>query len=72
VTERAARAIAAGCDMLLHCSGVITEMRELLRETPMLSGQAMVRCAAALAHLQIPDKFDAVAAQARLAALLET
>jgi len=68
--ERAARAIAAGCDVLLHCSGVMTEMREVLRETPMLSSQAMVRCAAALAHLQIPDKFDAVAAKAQLDGLL--
>lgn len=70
--ERAGKAIAAGCDVLLHCSGEMKEMREVLREAPMLSGQAMVRCAAALAHLQMPDKFDAVAAQARLAALLET
>ncbi len=70
--ERAGKAIAAGCDVLLHCSGVMTEMREVLRETPMLSGQAMVRCATALAHLQIPDKFDAVAAKAQLTALLES
>jgi beta-N-acetylhexosaminidase len=69
--ERAAKAIAAGCDMLLHCSGVMTEMREVLRETPMLSGQAMVRCAAALAHLRMPDKFDAVAAKAQLDGLLD-
>ncbi len=69
--ERAGKAIAAGCDVLLHCSGVMTEMREVLRETPMLSGQAMVRCATALAHLQIPDKFDAVAAKAQLDGLLD-
>ncbi len=68
--ERAARAIAAGCDVLLHCSGVMTEMREILRETPILSGKGMVRCAAALAHLQMPDKFDAVAAKAQLDGLL--
>lgn len=68
--ERAAKAIAAGCDMLLHCSGVMTEMREIAPETPLLSGLAMLRCAAALAHLRMPDKFDAVAAKAQLDGLL--
>ena len=70
--ERAGKAIAAGCDVLLHCSGVMTEMREVMKETPALTGQAAVRCTAALSQLRLPDKFDAGAAKLRLTALLES
>ncbi|MSP42705.1 MAG: beta-N-acetylhexosaminidase, partial [Alphaproteobacteria bacterium] len=55
--ERASKAVAAGCDVLLHCSGVLSEMREVIKEAPALSGQAARRCAAALAQLRMPDKF---------------
>ncbi len=63
---RARKAIAAGCDVLLHCSGVMAEMREVVRESPALAGMAAARCSAALAQLQIPDDFDAVAAASQL------
>jgi beta-N-acetylhexosaminidase len=70
--ERAQKAIAAGCDVLLHCSGVMAEMREVIREAPILAGAAARRCAVALSQLQLPDRFDAVAARNRLASLLES
>lgn len=69
---RARNALAAGCDVVLHCSGVMAEMREVIQETPTLTGQAAARCAAALSQLRLPDKFDPAAAQNRLAALLES
>ncbi|MEQ1887973.1 MAG: beta-N-acetylhexosaminidase [Alphaproteobacteria bacterium] len=70
--ERARRALQAGCDVVLHCSGVMSEMHAVMKACPALAGTAAARCAAALARLRLPDRFDAVAAQARLTALLES
>ena len=70
--ERARRALSAGCDVVLHCSGVMSEMRAVMKACPALAGTAAVRCAAALARLRLPDSFDAAGAQARLIALLES
>ena len=47
--ERAARAIAAGCDVALHCSGVLEETRDVLDSVPAVSGAAERRLAAARA-----------------------
>lgn len=54
LTERADAAIAAGCDMLLHCSGflkapdaILAEMTEVARAAPRLAGKAEARAAVA-------------------------
>ncbi|MFN4025563.1 MAG: beta-N-acetylhexosaminidase [Hyphomonas sp.] len=54
LTERAEAAIAAGCDMLLHCSGflkdsaeILAEMTEVAGAAPRLSGKAEARAMAA-------------------------
>lgn len=54
LTERADAAIAAGCDMLLHCSGflkdagaILDEMTEVAQAAPRLVGKAEARAAAA-------------------------
>ncbi len=52
LTERADASIAAGCDVLLHCSGflkdadaILAEMTEVAKAAPHLSGKAAVRAA---------------------------
>lgn len=67
---RAARAIAAGCDLALHCSGVLAEARAVLEAVPRLAGVPLARVEDALGRLGPPASFDAAAGAARLAGLL--
>lgn len=67
---RAGSALAAGCDIALHCSGRLDEMRALLPAVPILAGPALARWRAAAARRQPPKPFDAVAARAELDGLL--
>lgn len=46
--ERAGLALAAGCDVALHCNGVMSEMEEVAAAVPELSGQSRLRADAAL------------------------
>ena len=50
VGERTRAAIAAGCDVVLHCNGEIAEMRAVAAEAPMLGGDGARRAATALAR----------------------
>jgi beta-N-acetylhexosaminidase len=68
--ERAAAALAAGCDVILHCNGKREEMEPVLEATPRLAGEALKRAKRAEAARGTPDAFDASAGQARLDALL--
>src|SRR6478736_33291 len=43
IAERTRAIVAAGCDMILHCSGVLDEMREVASHAPELSGEALER-----------------------------
>jgi beta-N-acetylhexosaminidase len=68
--ERARAVVSAGCDMILHCSGKLDEMREIAAETPELSGKALGRARRALASRGTPQPFDRLAARAELDALI--
>jgi beta-N-acetylhexosaminidase len=66
IAERTRALLAAGCDMVLHCNGNLDEMREVARETPVLSGKALERAKCALASRSSPQPFDRVAGRAEL------
>jgi beta-N-acetylhexosaminidase len=70
IGERSKAIIAAGCDMVLHCNGKLDEMREVAREVPELSGEALRRADAALASRKPPAPFDRAAARGELDELI--
>jgi beta-N-acetylhexosaminidase len=74
LAERTRRAIEAGCDLVLHCNGVMEEMVEVAENSPVLAGDALIRTESALAWREglaggVSD-IDQVALSARLDALI--
>lgn len=70
LSTRAVAALAAGCDMLLHCNGRMEEMTAVAAEAPPLAGRAGERAAEALLARRPPAPFDIEAGRRRLAALV--
>ncbi len=56
--ERAANIVAGGCDIVLHCNGVMSEMLEVVKEVPVLSGKALERVRAVEAGFPAVDGSD--------------
>jgi beta-N-acetylhexosaminidase len=71
IGERAARARAAGCDLILHCNGDQPEMEAVVENAGTLDGRSLIRTAAALAARRTPAPLDIEAAEADLAELLD-
>lgn len=74
---RVAASIAAGCDVLLHCSGFLTdperilaEMTEVAEASPWLSGIAEQRARRAVDASRMAEPFDTGAGWDRLRALI--
>jgi beta-N-acetylhexosaminidase len=63
LAERSRAAIAAGCDVILHCNGKLAEMQEVASAVPVLAGEAKARADAALALRSAPEEFDVAAAR---------
>ena len=70
LADRTRAAIGAGCDVVLHCNGVLSEMIEVAAEARALAGEAGHRAGAALAARKPPAPVDVAAGRAGLAALL--
>ena len=62
---------AAGCDVVLHCNGVMQEMRVVADRTPVLSGKALERADRAVARLEKPDAADERVVRAEFAELTD-
>src|SRR3954470_14085718 len=71
IAERTRAIVNAGCDMILHCNGKLDEMRDVARETPELTGEALRRADRALASRKQPQPLDRPAARAELDALVQ-
>ena len=74
---RGARALAAGCDVLLHCSGflsdpaqILAEMQDIADAAGDLTGMALERANRAEACVSEPVPFDAEAGWARFETLM--
>jgi beta-N-acetylhexosaminidase len=61
IEERSKAAIAAGCDVVLHCNGTLDEMQDVAASVPTLAGDAGTRAVNALAARETPSEFDAIA-----------
>lgn len=69
--ERARRAMAAGCDLALHCNGDLLEMRDVAAAVGTISDAAAQRLAGALARRSAPAPMDRPALLAELNGLLQ-
>jgi beta-N-acetylhexosaminidase len=67
---RGVLALKAGCDMLLHCNGVMDEMVQVAKAAGALEGVAMKRAERALSFLRTPDDFDVAEAERTLERLV--
>ncbi len=58
--QRAEAAIAAGCDIVLHCNGDLDEARAVAEGAPVLTGRALARADTALEACARIEDFNAV------------
>ena len=70
IAERSRAALAAGCDVVLHCNGNLEEMVAVAGETPELADEAGRRADAALAARNAPEEFDTEAARRLFAQMI--
>ena len=70
-TQRARDALAAGCDVVLHCNGEMKEMQAIAEGTSGLSGVSLARAESAMQGAGRANAFDVADARAQLADMLK-
>ena len=69
-TQRAERALSAGCDVVVHCNGDMAEMTAVMEGTSPLTGDGRRRAEAAVARLvREPEPLDVESARSRFFAM---
>lgn len=68
--DRAARAVAAGCDIALCCNYPFADKQAAAAAAPRLAGRSLERAERALASRRVIDRADTAGAYARLSHLL--
>ncbi len=68
--DRTEAAVAAGCDVVLHCNGSMPEMLEVAQQAPVLRGAAAQRAEAALAARKPPAPLDVAASRTKFLQLM--
>jgi beta-N-acetylhexosaminidase len=71
LAQRSCAAIAAGCDVVLHCNGSPAEMEEVAAAVPVLEGRAAERATRALAYRRASRRYEASELRVEWAALLD-
>jgi beta-N-acetylhexosaminidase len=69
VAARTSAALAAGCDLALHCNGELPEMESVMAAAGRLSAAGAVRAEKALSLRQTPDPVDIAALRAEFLSL---
>ncbi len=69
--ERARAALAAGCDLVLHCTGNMDEMKEVAAAVPPMSAAADVRAHAALERRRVAAREDTAKLRAEWTMLMQ-
>jgi beta-N-acetylhexosaminidase len=72
IGERAARIVGGGCDIVLHCNGVMDEMKAVVNEAVPLAGASLRRAQAVEAGFTKPDGADEQAIREEFHGLLAT
>ncbi len=70
IADRSAASIAAGCDIILHCNGDMTEMEQVAQAAGEMDDLASDRANRALSHRKTPEKIDIAALEAEFETLL--
>ncbi|MFZ8959370.1 MAG: glycoside hydrolase family 3 N-terminal domain-containing protein [Paracoccaceae bacterium] len=71
LAERSTKALAAGCDVILHSNGMLREMEEVVGHAGQLDGIAAKRAQAALLARKSATSLDLYAIDAELRSLSE-
>ena len=69
--SKAAAILAAGCDLVLHCNGVMEEMAGIASRTTALEGTALQRAERAMNYIQSRDASDETEVRAEFATYFE-